>query len=167
MVREKKETPLFTVISALILFLILKTFFLDIKLINGHSMEPTIKSGTFILINKLEYGIIIPIINKYIIRWKKPKVGDIVEARYPYQNKVIIKRCLAREGDEISFTRDYLVINSRNIPWGENYSRENLISGRVPDDKIVIIGDNYYDSIDSRSFGFVSDTDILGRVIKF
>jgi len=157
--------PYKIIIVAFVFFLTIIYLGIDIKQVEGHSMEPTIMPGRFVLINKFEYGIIIPIMNKYLIRWRRPGVGDLVMVSHPLENKVIIKRCAAASGDIVFMADTYLIVNSKIIPGGDAYKAVNSGVVKVPDDKSLIIGDNYLDSIDSRAFGFIANTNIWGRVI--
>jgi signal peptidase I len=157
--------PYRVIIAAFVLFLIILGVGIEIRQVDGHSMEPTILPGSFVLINKLEYGIIIPIIEQYLIRWKSPARGEIVATRHPHAQKVLIKRCLADSGAAVFYGDTYLIVNSRVIPGGNDFAAIYRGEVKVPDDKSLIIGDNYPDSLDSRAFGFIDNTNILGRVI--
>jgi len=73
--------------------LVLKLFLLDFIIAEGNSMEPSIHSGTVLVINKLQYGLHIPGIRKYLIRWAIPKKGEIVVFYNPSGN-IAVKRCI-------------------------------------------------------------------------
>jgi len=84
--------------------------------VSGHSMEPTIKNGQYVLISKIPYF------------FSEPDVKEIVA--FKKNQKILIKRIVKKTGD-----------------------------------KYFLAGDNLKDSLDSRSFGFVSKNDILGKVM--
>ena len=66
------------IILAFITALILKLFFFDLVIAQGHSMEPAIKNGKVLVISRLRYGLRIPSRQKYLIRWALPKAGEVV-----------------------------------------------------------------------------------------
>ena len=83
-------------IIALIIALILKLFFFDFIIAQGHSMEPAIKDGDLLIISNLRYGIRLPRQlpghKTYIIRWAQPKVGEVV-VFYTPDGEIAVKRC--------------------------------------------------------------------------
>lgn len=164
--KKSEFHPVKLILLAVILFLGLKSLIIDIKRVAGHSMEPTIRPGEFVLINKLAYGLANPFTETYLIRWRSPHYGEIVAANHPAEKKIIIKRVAASEGTTFTLAKDHLIIDAGVIPSGSNNLLETLGINQVPDDKTLIIGDNYMNSIDSRSFGFVSNGKILGKVIE-
>jgi len=72
--------------------IILKLFLFDLMIIDGQSMSPTIKNGTIIVINRLQYGLRFPGQKNYIIRWSNPRPGEVV-VFYTPSGELAIKRC--------------------------------------------------------------------------
>jgi signal peptidase I len=68
------------------------TFF-DIVRVAGHSMEPTIRNGQVLVINRAAYGIQVPLLSSYLIRWSAPVPGDIVLFKSPVEDRLVVKRC--------------------------------------------------------------------------
>jgi signal peptidase I len=89
----EKTSLLLPVSLAFFLALLTKLFFFDIMIAEGHSMEPTIKEGSIILINKLAYGLQVPFFKKHLFRWAEPQVGDILVFIAP-DNRFAVKRCV-------------------------------------------------------------------------
>jgi signal peptidase I len=90
--------------------------------IPSNSMMPTLLTGDFIVVSKLNYGISIPILNKKIIEFSKPKRGDVVVFRYPnyeqqkkYKGADFIKRIIGLPGDKVVYKEDQLSINGVTI----------------------------------------------------
>lgn len=144
----------------------IKIFAFDILSVQGISMEPSIHNNEKILACKLSYGIVNPFGNSTLIRWKNAKTGGIVI--YFYKNSLVVKRCVATEGDSLEYSSD----SGYTLHVGEkNYSltelQYNLIKNSpcVPRGMILAIGDNFENSIDSRTYGFVAQKNILGKVI--
>lgn len=145
---------------------VIKIFVFDILSVQGISMEPAIHDNEKILVCKLSYGIVNPFDNSTLLRWNNAKTGDIVI--YFYKNNLVVKRCVATEGESLEYSSD----SGYTLHVGEkNYSltelQYNLIKNSpcVPRGMILAIGDNFENSIDSRTYGFVAQKNILGKVI--
>jgi len=73
--------------------IIIKLFLFDMMLAAGDSMTPTIKNGTVLVINRLQYGLRFPWQRGYIVRWSSPKPGEIV-VFYTPEGEIAVKRCV-------------------------------------------------------------------------
>jgi len=82
------------VLFALAAALVLKLFFFDFTIAQGHSMEPAIQSGSVLVISRIRYGLRLPWRQKYLIRWAQPMVGDVV-VFYTPSGELAVKRCAA------------------------------------------------------------------------
>lgn len=165
---EKKILRLFVFVTVgIALGLGLKIFCFDLLFISGSSMEPDIKDGNKVWINKLAYGFIKPFGDELVCQWSKPKVGDVI--LYFYNNRAVIKRCVAVEGDWLDFSSGLgysLVVNGKNIPLTESQYQKLKHNQQVPLGMILALGDNYSESVDSRDYGFVAVKNVLGRIIS-
>ena len=94
------------ILLAIIAALILKLFFFDFIATQGHSMEPSIPSGTILVISRLRYGIRLPWLQNYLIRWAQPKVGEVV-VFYTPMGELAVKRVTAIELDNSQTARFY------------------------------------------------------------
>ncbi len=160
--KKRNSFPLLTsFLYALLTAILLKMFFLDVFSVTGSSMEPTIPSGTIIYINRLAYGLQIPFIDKYLFFWQKPSPGDIVVFFDPLSGKRFVKRCIASGSDINSNSKEL-----KNKPMLNVLSEE--FPNEQPSDKaLLVLGDNYLYSIDSRNFGLISVDQVRGKVILF
>ena len=61
--------------------LVLRSFLYEPFNIPSDSMVPTLETGDFILVNKFEYGVRLPIVNKKIIDVSEPERGDVIVFR--------------------------------------------------------------------------------------
>jgi signal peptidase I len=78
--------------GALVTALLMKVFLFDIMIAEGHSMMPTIKSGSVLLVGKLSYGFRLPWSDRYLLWWSLPQQGDVV-IFYTPQGAIAVKRC--------------------------------------------------------------------------
>jgi signal peptidase I len=77
MVAKKERFPLWAVAAALGAAVVIKIFLFDFALVEGRSMEPSLHSGTVVLINRAAYGLRIPL-SGYLCHWRLPQKGDVV-----------------------------------------------------------------------------------------
>jgi signal peptidase I len=80
------------VLWALMAALVLKLFVFDFIIAQGVSMEPAIKSGTVLIVNRLRYGFRLPWRQDYVFRWALPKEGDVI-VFYTPTGELAVKRC--------------------------------------------------------------------------
>ena len=96
---------LFPVIA--IVFFVRSFLFEPFRIPSG-SMLPTLHVGDFILVNKYEYGIRLPVTNWKIIPLGSPQRGDVVVFKYPMDESVdYIKRVVGVPRDTIEYRRFY------------------------------------------------------------
>ncbi|MBJ9577582.1 signal peptidase I [Acinetobacter baumannii] len=97
--------------------LVLRSFLYEPFNIPSDSMVPTLETGDFILVNKFDYGVRLPIVNKKVIDVGEPKRGDVIVFRYPPQPTIsYIKRVIGLPGDHIVYDHGQLIINGQKIP---------------------------------------------------
>jgi signal peptidase I len=119
----------------------------------GESMNPGLRSGDLVLVDKLAY------------RAKDPERRDIVVAREG--NDLIVKRVVGLAGEEVELRQGKLYVNQRQ--YAEEYAVEpgwlSLRRGRLLEDRYALLGDNR--SVSSSVFvhAVVSKDQILGKVI--
>ncbi len=166
---SKSNKNIFLIVCAGLFFgLILKLFVFEILTVSGESMTPCLHDGDKIFINKLAFGIVKPYGDKLLFQWKKPERGNIVI--YLYNNKIVVKRCLAVSGDLLEFSRDneynyYAEVCGTKLLLSESQYQNLKNSESVPEGYILAIGDNQKVSVDSRTYGFVSEKSVLGKVL--
>ncbi|MEJ2762161.1 MAG: signal peptidase I [Gammaproteobacteria bacterium] len=92
--------------------LLLRSFLFEPFRIPSASMMPTLLIGDFILVNKYDYGIRLPVLDTKIIDIGKPKRGDVVVFRYPKDPSIpFIKRVIGIPGDHLVYKDKTLYIN--------------------------------------------------------
>lgn len=99
----------FPVILAVFL---LRSFLVEPFKIPSGSMIPTLQVGDFILVNKFNYGIRLPIISKKIIDINNPQRGDVMVFHYPENPSVdYIKRVVGLPGDVVVYRDKQVWLN--------------------------------------------------------
>ena len=109
---------------------VLRSFLFEPFKIPSGSMVPTLLVGDLILVNKFDYGVRLPVLNKKVIANKDPQRGDVVVFRYPPDPRLdYIKRVVGLPGDQISYHNQKLSINGQPVPLkalGEFYDEDSL-----------------------------------------
>lgn len=100
----------------LVVVMVLRSFLYEPFNIPSDSMVPTLETGDFILVNKFEYGVRLPIINSKIIDVGSPERGEVAVFRYPPQPSIsYIKRIVGLPGDHIVYDHGQLSINGEKV----------------------------------------------------
>ncbi|WP_118180706.1 signal peptidase I [Paraburkholderia phosphatilytica] len=96
---------------------VVRSFVVEPFKIPSGSMVPTLLVGDFILVNKFDYGIRLPITNTKITQGRPLQRGDVVVFRYPKDESVdYIKRVIGLPGDTIAYQDKQLTINGKPVP---------------------------------------------------
>jgi signal peptidase I len=166
------------IVFALILALIIKTFFIQAFKIPSGSMIPTLLKGDQILVNKFIYGTRVPLSDVKVLGIREPRRGDIVVFEYPEdRNTHYIKRLIGLPGDTIEVVNKAVLVNGEvfAVPGAQFEDPETLpsaISVRdnygpvvVPPHCFFMMGDNRDNSRDSRFWGFVDSAELVGNAV--
>ena len=147
------------VVAALLAALVIKTFLLQAFYIPSDSMNPTLVQRDRVLVNKLSY------------HFHDVHRGDIVVFKRPPGEtdpkiKDLIKRVIALPGDTVEGRDGQILIDNRVLR--EPYTAKNSPMGDFPAHKIPkghywVMGDNRGNSKDSRAFGPIPKSLIVGR----
>lgn len=144
-----------------------KLFVIETLVVNGTSMNPTLSDSQTIWVNKLAYGLVNPFGSALLLQWATPKENDIVV--YLHNNNLVVKRCAATENSTLDYltnSKYILLVNlDRQIPLTQEQYDNLKNCSAVPEGYILAVGDNYEDSLDSRNYGFIPVSNVLGKVI--
>ncbi len=100
----------------LLVVLLIRSFLYEPFRIPSSSMMPTLLVGDFIFVNKFNYGLRLPVINKKIIDVGEPQRGDVVVFRLPSDPSInYIKRLVGLPGDTIKYVNSRLFINGELV----------------------------------------------------
>ncbi|KHD38051.1 signal peptidase I [Clostridium acetobutylicum] len=154
-----------SIIIAIIAAVIIIMFVFETVSVDGTSMYSTLQNNDRLIIEKVSY------------RFGFPKRGDIIVFKCPSDTtKKFIKRVIAVEGDKVKIVNDKVYVNG--VKLNENYAYymnqqvtddprvHDYALRTVPKDSVFVLGDNRYNSLDSRfedEVGFVNKKLIIGR----
>lgn len=149
-----------SLLIAFILAMLIRTFVVQAFKIPTSSMEPTLMVGDRILVNK------------FIYRFNKPQPWDVIVFKYPLNRKRdFIKRLVADGGKTVNINNGKIFIDGKMVDNPHlleyyynrgDYGAEGL-KVKVPEDKFYVLGDNSFNSQDSRYWGFVPREDLIGK----
>lgn len=133
---------------------LISTLFLQVLQIYGSSMTPTLYEGNIVV----------------SVKGSGFERGDIIS--FYYNNKILVKRAIAFEGDFVDFDKDgNLYVNNKKLdePYVSDKSLGECdieLPYQVPSGKIFVLGDHRATSVDSRStvMGCVSEEQIVGKI---
>lgn len=182
-VREVAET----ILLALLIFLLVRAVVQNFQ-VEGRSMEPTLQTGLYLLVNKAIYWEInletlskfVPFVDpgddptRYIFR--APKRGDVIVFKAPNQTRGqperdFIKRIIALPGETVEVRDCTVFINGEPLdePYIQERPRYKWPPGEeagpetVPEGEYFVLGDNRNNSSDSHSWGMMPKENIIGR----
>lgn len=174
--RKKSELRecLETVGSAVLLALVVRTFFLQAFMIPTGSMHPTLLERDRILVDKVTYGVPIPFTSWRLPKVRPPRPGDLVVFRsLDDPQRDFIKRLVAVGGQTVEIREGRLWIDSRPLDHPPifrqltYYNRGTYAQSgqplRVPQGTYFFLGDNSASSRDSRYWGFLPESHVIGR----
>lgn len=143
-----------SIIPAILIAIVLNLFIVQPTKVRGESMEPTLHTDEYLLVEKISY------------RLHEPRRGDVVVFKYPRdEQENFIKRVIAIPGDTVEIDSGRVSINGQPIvePYLLQLPRESMPLTEIPEGKLFVLGDNRLNSNDSRAFGMVSMGEVLGR----
>ena len=168
-----------TLVVALIVAVLVRTFIFEPVRVDGDSMYPTLHHGEFMYVSKLDYGtsfIGIPFtgIGTYVTVGGEPERFDVVVCNYPDRLAAngsrlnFVKRVVGLPGDTVEIRGGYLYVNGMKQEEKFLHERMNYNFGPVvvQEGHYFLMGDNRNNSNDSRNMrvGAVPRDMIVGKV---
>ena len=148
------------IIVAVIGSILVRSFLLEVFYIPSGSMEPTLDIGNRILVDKLSRS---P--GRFnIVVFKRPPT----DTTGPKNIKYLVKRVVGLPGNTIASRHCQVLIDGKVLPepfLPKDTCTKNIAPQRVPRGTYFVMGDNRSDSYDSRYFGPIKASSIVGRVI--
>jgi signal peptidase I len=143
-----------TLILSVILFVAINAVSARIR-VDGSSMEPTLHSGEFVIVNKLAYKL------------GAPRLGDVIVFHFPRDpEQEYIKRVIGLPGDRVNISAGQVYVNDRLL--NEEYIAAQPAyndSWEVPQDSLFVLGDNRNNSSDSHNWGPVPLEYVVGKAV--
>lgn len=141
-----------TLVLSVLLFLGINAISARIR-VDGSSMEPSLHTGEFVIVNRLAY------------RFGQPELGDVVVFHFPGDlEQEYIKRIIGLPGDTIRVMSGSVSINGSTIDEPYIAARPRYEgSWEVPAGYLFVLGDNRNNSSDSHNFGPVPQENVIGE----
>jgi len=145
-----------TFVPAIVVAVLINLFLVQSTLVLGQSMEPNLQQDQRLIMEKVGY------------HWHGPRRGDIVILRDPTGGPIpLIKRVVGLPGERVSIAGGRVYIDS--VALDETYVHQQTAGGGrswvVPPLQVFVLGDNRENSKDSRYFGPVPISTIIGHAI--
>jgi signal peptidase I len=154
------------VVISLAIIIPVRYFLIQPFYVKGASMEPSFYDHEYLIVDEMSY------------RFREPERGEIVVFKYPLDpSQYFIKRVIGLPGEKIEFKDGsvyiYTADTNRKVKLDESYLADGVNTlGTTADatieigpDEYYLLGDNRNHSKDSRSFGAVTGSFIVGRVM--
>ena len=143
-----------TVVLSVLLFAGINAVSARIR-VDGHSMEPTLHNGEFVIVNKLAY------------KFNSPQYGDVIVFHFPRNpEQEYIKRIVGLPGDRIVVSNGQVFVNDQLVE--EPYiaaSPRYQSDWSVPENALFVLGDNRNHSSDSHNWGSVPTEYVVGKAM--
>ena len=150
------------IIISLIIILPIRYYVIQPFYVKGASMEPNFYDHEYLIIDELSY------------RFNLPERGDIVVFKYPKNpTDFFIKRIIALPNEKIEIQNNIIKIYNSENPNGfildeSNYLPEenkmfDEVTFELNENEYFVLGDNRMSSLDSRRFGPITRSEIIGK----
>jgi signal peptidase I len=131
-------------------------FFVRTPHVAGMSMSPRVAEGEVVMINTLAY------------RMSAVRRGEIVAFRHDAGDpETYLKRVIGLPGERIAIDRGVVSVDGRVLaePYVRFHDRRSFPTYTVPADTVYVLGDNRANSDDSRMWGAVAESAIVGQAV--
>ena len=147
--------------GALLVALVVRTFLVQAFWIPSASMEPTLTEGDRVLVNKLSDDLH----HGDVIVFERPEEpGPAVPAEDQIAD--LIKRVIGLPGDVVEARDGAVFVNGERLdePYlAPDTPTDHLNRQEVPEGTVFVMGDNRTNSHDSRDFGPIDESSVVGR----
>ncbi len=148
------------IIAAVVVSFVLRTFAFQTFFIPSASMEPTLQIGDRIIVNKLS------------VNFGTVNRGDVLVFKAPPTENCgdpvtdLVKRVIGLPGDRLSSKGNTIFVNG--VAFNENWTHTEPLGQAITPVTIArnhffMMGDNHSNSCDSRMWGTITRSDIIGK----
>jgi signal peptidase I len=153
--QKELRSWIYLICIAVVISFLLRIYVIQPYRVQMTSMVATLEPNDLVLVEKVSY------------RFSKPHRGDVVVFIPPNNPKdKYIKRIIGLPGETVSVQSGVVYINGK--PLQEPYvdsPMSDMPEVKVPYDSVFVMGDNRSVSLDSRAFGPVKISSIIGRAV--
>ncbi|MBD3282419.1 MAG: signal peptidase I [Candidatus Portnoybacteria bacterium] len=149
------------VIISLAIVIPIRYFLIQPFFVKGASMDPTFLDGDYLIIDEISY------------RFTEPERGDVIIFKYPLDtSQFFIKRIIGLPGETVRIENGRVHINSEELEeeiildeseYLSNTKTPGNIEIRLEEDEYFVLGDNRRASSDSRKWGELEESYIIGK----
>jgi signal peptidase I len=145
--------------TSLLMVFFVRSFVAQPFVVNGASMEPTFHTNEYLIVDQLSYEL------------GTPHRGEVIIFKYPLiPSRYFIKRVIALPGETIKITgtktevkpvgqEEFITLEEPYI----EFEKESFVEMTLKDDEYFVMGDNRMASLDSRSWGPLNKSFIVGK----
>ena len=153
--RSVLRSTIYSLITVAAIAVLVATLWLPVLQVYGNSMTPTLQNGEII----------------FTVKMSEFEPGDIIS--FYYNNKILIKRVIARSGEWVNMDADGNVYVNETL-LDEPYLDEKAFGDcnielpyQVPEGRVFVMGDQRSTSVDSRNsaVGCVAQEQIVGKIL--
>lgn len=153
--RSVLRSTIYSLITVAAIAVLIATLWLPVLQVYGNSMTPTLQNGEII----------------FTVKVSEFEPGDIIS--FYYNNKILIKRVIARSGEWVNMDADGNVYVNETL-LDEPYLDEKAFGDcnielpyQVPEGRVFVMGDHRSTSVDSRNsaVGCVAQEQIVGKIL--
>ena len=153
--RSVLRSTIYSLITVAAIAVLIATLWLPVLQVYGNSMTPALQNGEII----------------FTVKMSEFEPGDIIS--FYYNNKILIKRVIARSGEWVNMDADGNVYVNETL-LDEPYLDEKAFGDcnielpyQVPEGRVFVMGDHRSTSVDSRNsaVGCVAQEQIVGKLL--
>ena len=153
--RSVLRSTIYSLITVAAIAVLITTLWFPVLRVYGNSMTPTLQNGEII----------------FTVKMSEFEPGDIIA--FYYNNKILIKRVIARSGEWVNMDADGNVYVNETL-LDEPYLDEKAFGDcnielpyQVPEGRVFVMGDQRSTSVDSRNsaVGCVAQEQIVGKIL--
>jgi signal peptidase I len=157
------------IVPPLLFLAFIRFFVFSVAVVDGPSMQPTFTDGTILGVNRIT------------TLFTDLKRGDLVQGIDPRSNHLVLKRVIGLPGETIHIKQGKVFLGEKNgqeheldessylskdkitRPVGDRLGAQTIVAGK---DEYIVLGDNRTNSGDSRHYGPLHRSKIIGKIFR-